>query len=112
MFCIKDDENITISKQKNLRLRAELKIIKIETGPEGQIEMNLNNLFGLSPDQTGRIERGMSTEGDNNRMKSRQEQEEISIEEIEVKEIEYPIGTEIMETIEGMTETMTDHPEE
>ena len=88
MFYTNEDGNTTISKHKNRRLQAELKIIKIETDPEEPIEMNLKSLLELNPDKTDRIEREMSTEGDNNRMKMCQEQEEISIEEIEEKEIE------------------------
>ena len=75
MFCINEEENTTISKQKNRRLQAELTIFKIETDPEEPIEMNLKSLLELNPDKTDRIEREMSTEGDNNRMKNRQEEE-------------------------------------
>ena len=88
MFYTNEEKNTTASKHKNRRLQAEPIMFKIETDPEEQIEMNLKNLFELNPDKTGRIEKEMSTEGEINRMKSHLEQEEISPEEIEEKEIE------------------------
>ena len=88
MFCTNEEKNTTTNKHKNRRLQAEQNIFKTETDPEEPIEMNLKNLFELNPDKTGRIEKEMSTEGEINRMKSHLEQEEISPEEIEEKEIE------------------------